>query len=41
MIVAHGGTGGLIVEISVLVAVVLIGLLAWRAAREADDEDGD
>ena len=38
LIVAHGGVAGAIVESSVLIGVLLIAGLAWRASRADDDE---
>lgn len=37
-LVAHGGTPGLVVEVSLGLLLVLVALLAWRAARDEDDE---
>jgi len=39
VLVAHGGVGGAIAESSVLVLVLLVAGLAWRASRAADDEE--
>ena len=41
LIVAHGGAGGAIVESAILVAVLLIAGLAWRASRAEDDDGPD
>ena len=41
MIVAHGGTAGAIVESAVVVGVLLVALLAWRASRAEDEEHAD
>jgi hypothetical protein len=37
LVLAHGGTGGLIAELAIAGAVLLVGALAWQASRR----DGD
>jgi hypothetical protein len=37
LLLAHGGTAGLIVEIAIGLAVLLVGALAWQASRKEDD----
>ncbi|HET7044704.1 MAG TPA: hypothetical protein VFI37_07635 [Gaiellaceae bacterium] len=39
LVLAHGGTAGLIVEIAVGLAVLLVGGLAWQASRKEDDDE--
>ena len=38
LVVAHGGTAGLIAEIAIGLAVLLVAALAWQAARKEDDD---
>lgn len=41
-LLAHGGTGGLIVELSSVVAIVVLGLLVWVSNRkDRPDPDGE
>jgi len=35
LLLAHGGTGGLLVEIVPVVAIVTIGLAVWTRSRRA------
>ena len=39
LLVAHGGSLGLAAEISLGLLLVLVALLAWRAARDEDDDE--
>ena len=38
LLLAHGGTAGLVAEIAIALAVLLVAGLAWQAARKEDDE---
>lgn len=41
-VLAHGGTAGLIVELSTVLAIVLLGLLVWVSSRkDRPDPDRD
>ena len=43
-LVAHGGTGGLIVEGALLLGLLVLVFAVWRSERRVrheDDEDGD
>lgn len=36
-LVAHGGVGGLVVELAVVVAVAALAVAAWLGARDGSD----
>jgi len=40
-LLAHGGTYGLIAELAIGLAVLLVAGLAWQASRAEGDEPGD
>ena len=37
-LLAHGGTGGLLVELLPIVAIVAIGLVVWARSRRARED---
>ncbi len=39
MMLAHGGTAGVIVEASAVLAIVLLGLVVWVSNRRKGDDD--
>jgi uncharacterized membrane protein len=39
LIVGHGGTAGLIVEVGAILAIVLLGLVVWVSNRRRDEPD--
>jgi hypothetical protein len=39
LVLAHGGTAGLIVEASVVLAIVALAAAAWLGVRKDDAED--
>ena len=39
LVLAHGGTAGLVAEIAIALAVLLVAGLAWQAARKEDDDE--
>ena len=39
LIVAHGGTAGLLVEVAAIVAIVLLGVVVWVSSRRRDEPD--
>ena len=39
--IAHGGTGGLVVELALLGVLVALVIAAWRQTRRTDDEELD
>ena len=39
MILAHGGTAGVIVEAAAILAIVLLALVVWVSNRRSPDRD--
>jgi hypothetical protein len=37
MILAHGGAAGVVVEVAVILAIVLLGVVVWISNRKTDD----